>query len=151
MAVTAHIYPYAIDQIGKKAINLTSDTFKALLMTGSAATWGATQEAYQFVSTVIAAYTEVTGGGYARVTLASPTYTFSGNVNTWSCASPISFGASVTISAASMLIFDSSIGGGVDSATPVVSIIDFGGTVSSTAGAWTYTVSGSGLATWTES
>ena len=151
MAVTAHVYPYAVQQMNEKAINLTSDTFIAGLCTSSAATWGATQEAYKFVSDITGAYTEVTSGGYARVTLTTLTCTISGNVVTWTCTnpSPISWGSSITLAAASMFIYDHSVGSG-DSSYPVITIIDFGGTVTSTAGAWTYTVSGSGLATWTE-
>ncbi len=152
MAVTAHVYPYAVQQMNEKAISLVSDTFVMGLCTASAATWGATQQAYRFVSDITGAYTEVSSGGYARVTLTTMTCTYSGNVVTWTCTnpSPISFGSSITLSAASGFIYDHSVGS-ADSSYPVIMIIDFGGTVSSTAGAWTYTVSGSGLATWTES
>ena len=150
MAVTSHAYPYAIDQIGKKQISLTADSFKMLLCTGSAATWGATQQAYQFVSSVTGAYTEVAGGGYARVTLAGLSYTFSANQNTWTCTSPISFGSSVTIAAASGFIYDDTIGGS-DAAKPLICVIDFGGTVSSSSGSWTYTVDPTnGLVYWTD-
>jgi hypothetical protein len=154
MAVTSHVYPKAIDSINKKNISLTADTFKALLCTGSAATWGATQQAYQWVSDATANYTEVTGGGYARVTLAGlalATGTVPGT-DKWTCTSPISWGSAVTITAASMFIFDSSIGAGVDSATPLICVVDFGGNVTSTAGAWTYTMDPTnGLALYTAS
>jgi hypothetical protein len=157
MAVTSHVYPTAVKNIGLKNISLTADSFKVGLCTGSAATWGGTQEAYVFVSDVTGAYTEVsTGGGYTsgyagRVALAGLTYTASANVVTWSCTSPISFGATTTIAAASMFIYDATANGSSsDSNSWVIAIVDFGGTVTSTAGAFTYTVSGSGLATWTE-
>ena len=154
MAVTSHLYPYAQQQINEKAISLTADSFHMGLLVNSAATWGATQEAYQFVSAVTGAYTEVTSSGYARVTLTTCTVTYSGAKTTWTCTAPapISFGSSITLAAAAGFIFDSTIGGGVDSATPVIAIIDFGGTVSSSAGAWTYTVDPvNGLASWTSS
>ena len=61
------------------------------LCTGSAATWGATQQAYQFVSSVTAAYTEVTSGGYARVCLAGITLTKNTDSNVWTCTSPVTF------------------------------------------------------------
>lgn len=152
MSVTSHVYPLALKAILDKTIDLHADTFKALLMTGSAATWGATQEGYQWVSDVTTAYTEVTSGSYARVTLTSPAVTNSGAAVKWTVSSPISWGSSITLSAASMLVFDSTIGSSVDSATPAITIIDFGGTVSSTSATWEYTVDPTnGLATVTAS
>lgn len=151
MSVTPHVMPYAIDQIGKKAISLTGDTFQAYLSGTAISTWGSTQEAYKFVSDFLTPYPEVSGGGYARVTLAGLLFTYSAEKNIWTCTSPISFGASVTISAASMVIFDHTVGG-TDATSPVITAIDFGGTVTSTSGPWTYTVDGTnGLAYWTES
>jgi hypothetical protein len=151
MAVTSHVYPKAILAINEKTINLASDTFKAILFTGSAATWSSTQEAYQYVSDLKTAYTECTSGDYARVTLTSLAVANSTNTTKWSCAN-ISFGSSVTISAASMAIADTSIGSGVDSATPVICIIDFGATVASSAGTYQYNIDGTnGLALWTSS
>lgn len=140
MAVTSHVYPLALNSALTGGINFTGNTMKMGLCTGAAATWGATQEAFQFVNSFTAANTEVVTGGYARVTLASLTLVRTGNVYVWSCTSPISFGTTITLAAASAFIFDSSIGGGVDSATPLVAAIDFGGTVTSTASNWTYTV-----------
>jgi hypothetical protein len=155
MAVTSHVYPYAIQQIGLKAISLTADTFAVGLCTGAAATWGATQQAYKFVSDITGAYTEVVTGGYARVTLTTLTYSSGSGTakNIWTCTSPapISFGASITLAAASMFVYDHTVGG-TDATSPVICIVDFGQTVTSTAGAWTYTVDAvNGLAYWTES
>jgi hypothetical protein len=153
MAVTSHVYPQALDAIALKTINLTTDTFMCGLCTASAATWGSTQEAYQYVSAVTGAYTEVTSSGYARVTLTTLTYTVSANKAVWTCTSPapISWGSSITLSAASMFVYDNTVGSG-DSTHPVICIIDFGGTVASTSGAWTFTVDPTnGLAAWTAS
>ncbi len=150
MAVTSHVYPYAQSLIDTKALSLTADTIKMGLCTASAATWTATQWAYQFVSTITTAYTEVTGGGYARVTLAGLAVGAGSTAQyeKWTCTSPISFGTTVTIAAASAFIYDTSIGS-ADSSYPVISIIDFGGTVTSTAGNWTYTIDAVvGLASW---
>lgn len=139
MSVTAHIYPLAVKAIESKTISLTADTFKMGLCTAAAATWGATQEAYQYVSDVVAAYTEVTSGSYARQTLSGLTLTRTGANVVWTCTSPVSFGSSITLSAASGFVYDASVGSG-DSSYPVIGIIDFGGTVTSSSGAWTYTV-----------
>jgi hypothetical protein len=153
MAVTSHVYPLAIDAINKKTINLTTDTFICGLCTGSAATWGSTQEAYQYVSAITGAYTECTSSGYARVTLTTLTLTITGNKEVWTCTSPapISWGTTITLSAASMFVYDNTVGSG-DSTHPVIAIIDFGGTVASTSGAYTFTVDPvNGLAAWTAS
>lgn len=159
MAVTSHVYPKAIDAINKKTISLTGDTFKVGLCTGDASAWTGTQEAFQFISDITGAYTEVvTGGGYTagyagRVALSTLTLTITGNKEVWTCTSPapISFGATTTISARSMFVADYSIGT-TDANTPVIAIIDFGTTVASTSGAYTYTVDATnGLAAWTAS
>ena len=153
MTVQSHCYPYAVQQINKGLLDIhstTSGVFKMGLCTGSAATWGATQQAYQFVSSVTAAYTEVTSGGYARQSLTGITLTQGTDSNVWTCTSPISFGSSITLSAASAFVYTTLIGS-ADSSYPVISIIDFGGTVSSSSGPWTYTVDPvNGLAVWQE-
>jgi hypothetical protein len=139
VAVTSHVYPQAIKALFLKTINLDTDTFKMGLCTGSAATWGSTQQAYQYVSSVTGAYTECSSSGYARVTLSSLSLAITGENTVWTCASPISFGSTITLTAASAFIYDSSIGSG-DSSYPLIGIIDFGGSVTSSSGAWTYTV-----------
>lgn len=128
----------------------SAGAFKIGLCTSAAATWGATQQAYQFVSTVTGAYTEVSSGGYARQSLTSITLTQGTDKNVWTCASPISFGSSITLSAASAFVYTTLIGSG-DSSFPVIAVIDFGGTFSSTSSLWEYTVNATnGLAYWTE-
>jgi hypothetical protein len=173
MAVTSHLYPNAALKWAPGAvasptncINPTTDTFAAGLCTASAATWAATQWAYVFVSSVTAAYTEVTtGGGYTsgwanRQALTTFTYAVTGtaNINMWTCTapSPISFGATATISAACMFIYDKTAPTNpntTDANSWVVWISDFGQTVVSTAGPFAYTVAATpnGLAYWTAS
>jgi hypothetical protein len=146
MAVTSHVYPKAMSSMSTKAISLVADTFKMGLCTGDASAWSTTQYAYQFVSDVTGAYTEVVTGGYARVTLASLAVNVSGNKVIWTCASPISFGSSITLAARSAFIYDASIGS-ADASFPVIAILDFGATVSSTSGSWQYAIDGTnGLA-----
>jgi hypothetical protein len=142
MTVTSHCYPNAVQLVGTGALDLATTSagaFKMGLCTGPAATWGSTQQAYQYVSAVTGAYTEVTSSGYARQSLTSITLTKGTDSNVWTCASPVSFGSSITLSAASAFVYTTLIGSG-DSSYPVIAIIDFGGTVTSTAGPWTYTV-----------
>ena len=151
--MTSHCFPYAAQQINKGLLDIHSTSagaFKIGLCTASAATWGATQQAYQFVSSITAAYTEVSSGGYARQSLTGITLTQGTDSNVWTCTSPISFGASITLSAASAFVYTTLIGS-ADASYPVISIIDFGGTVSSSAGPWTYTVDPvNGLVVWSE-
>ena len=149
----SHCYPNAVQLVNTAALNLstvTAGSFHMGLCTGSAATWGATQQAYQFVSSVTAAYTEVTSGGYARQSLTGITMTKNTDSNVWTCTSPVSFGSSITLSAASAFVYTTLIGS-ADSSYPVIAIIDFGGTVSSSSGPWTYTVDPTnGLCYWSE-
>ena len=153
MTVTSHVYPYAVQQVDKKLLDLSSTSagaFKMGLCTASAATWGATQQAYKFVSDITGAYTEVASGGYARQSLTGITLTQNTDSNVWTCTSPISFVASITLSAASAFVYTTLIGS-ADASFPVIAIIDFGTTVSSAAGPWTYTVDpANGLAVWQE-
>jgi hypothetical protein len=152
MAVTSHVYPLAVEAINAGTIDLDTDTFKALLCTGDASAWTSTEEAFQFVDDITGAYTECADGDYARVTLTSPVLARSTNKITWKVTTPISWGSAVTITARSMAVFDSSIGGSVDSATPVICIVDFGVSVASTAGTWEYNCDATnGLAAWTSS
>jgi hypothetical protein len=160
MAVTSHIYPLAIKAIAAKTIDMTdSSHFFAGLCTGDASTWGATQEAYQYVSDVTGAYTECSDSDYlaagssGRITLVTLTLTQSGSKIIWKCTSPapISWGSSVTITARSMFIYTDQVGSG-DSSYPVIAIVDFGADVDSTAGTWEYTEDGTnGLAYFTSS
>lgn len=154
--VTSHVYPKGLATAMAAGISFTSATagaYKMGLLTTAAATWGATQEAYNFVSDVTGAYTEVSSSGYARVSLTSLalTETTAPPTMKWACASPISFGSSITLSALSGFIY-TTLTGSADASYPVLAIIDFNATVASTAGAWTYTVDPTnGLALFTSS
>ena len=151
MAVTSHVYPKAVKAILDKTMDLATDSFVAVLYTSSAATWGSTQEGYQYSSDLISAYTECADSGYSRQSLTSLSVTVSGAKVIFTCGSPISFGSDVTITAAAMGIIDESIGS-ADASWPALCIIDFGENVSSTDGTWEYTVDGTnGLAYFTSS
>lgn len=162
MAVTSHFYPKFLNAVGTKTVALTADSFHAGLATGASATWAATQWAYQFVSDLTGAYTEIstvgtyTAGYAGRVALTTLTLGVgsANNIYKWTCTSPapIAFGGgAASISAATMWIEDHTIGA-ADASCPAVVIIDFGATVTSTAGAYTYTVDATnGLAYFTMS
>src|SRR6266704_878360 len=166
MAVTAHVFPNIVASALKRVANgpdLDGDTFAAGLCTGSSATWGATQQAYVFVSDFLATYVEVaTGGGYTpgyanRQALTTFTVSNDSPAGTcvWTCTvpAPISFGATTTITARTMFIYDKTANAvTADTNSWAVTIIDFGASVVSTAGAYTYTVDPTnGLAVFTSS
>lgn len=156
MAVTAHVPPKVIAAMaGSTAINLTSDTFTAGLMTGTLGAWATgTVWGYVFASDFTGAYTEIstvgtyTAGYAGRVALLTLTLTTQAatndNISSWTCTSPapIAFGGgAASISARTMFINDKTAkGSSSDANSYVITIIDFGATVSSTAGAYTYTV-----------
>ena len=172
MAVTAHVYPnyQKVLVTGTRPTaspSLVTNTFAAGLINTSASAWAATQWAYIFVSTILASgtgpYTEVTtGGGYTsgwanRQALTTLVYVqgSANNIWNWSCTSPapISFGASTTITATGMFIYDKTSPTNpntTDANSWVPWICDFGASVVSTAGAFTYTQDAvNGLAYWT--
>lgn len=156
MAVTAHVLPKVMVQIGLKAIALTADTFTAGLCTGDSSAWTTgTVWGRQFASDITTAYTEIgtvgtyTAGYAGRVALTTLTFAqqsaTNDNLAYWTCTSPapIAFGGgSASISARTMFINNKTAGGSSsDANSNVMTVIDFGATVSSTAGAYTYTVS----------
>lgn len=159
MAAAAHVYPNATQELVAKAENLNaSDTLKVGLASAGTYTWNGTSQGHKFVSDFLAgsgggAMTEVSTSstGYSRQALTSVTATTTGLVTTLTCAT-ISWTATANWSATYAFFFDSSIGAGVDSATPLVCYWDFGGTVSVVSGGnFTLTINASGLVTWTAS
>jgi hypothetical protein len=162
VAVTSHFYPTFLNAVGTKTVAMTADSFHAGLATGDASAWTNTQWLYQYVSSITGAYTEIaTAGtytaGYAgRVTLTTMTFAAgsANNIWKWTCTSPapIAFGGgAASITARSMWVEDHTIGA-ADASCPVVVIIDFGANVTSTLGAYTYTVDATnGLAYFTMS
>lgn len=153
MAVTAHVFPTLDLAIGTKTVNFTSDTLRVLLVASGTYTWNSTAQAQTHVSDFLGgsgggALTEVTGGGYARLTLGSVTYTDSALVTTLTCANPS--WSSVTFSAVYAAFFDNTVGG-TDATNQLLCYWDFGGAQSVTSATFTLTISGSGLITWTAS
>lgn len=154
MAVTAYFQPkFQSDQLGKKTINLTSDTLNVgLIASGTLAARG-TSEGYEFVSDLLAnggsALTEVStsGTGYTRKSLTSVTYTQSALVVTLTAANPS--WTSATFSTVYGWIHDETASSGTDATRPLIAIWDFGGTQTVSGATFTLTVNASGLVTWT--
>jgi hypothetical protein len=118
VAVTAHAYPQIQQKLATKAVNLSTDALKVMLL---------------------ASYTPAnTAGGLA---LTSVTFTTSAAVSTLTCANP-SWAAS-TITAAYAVFYDSS--GGTNATNFPIVYWDFGGNQSSSNGTFTLTINASGL------
>ena len=157
MAVTAHYFPAFEVFMGTKTVNLTSDTLNVGLIATGTFTWGATPEAYQFVSQFLAgdgthgALTEVStsGTGYTRQALSGVSLTNSGEVITFTASGNPSW-ASATFTTVYGFIYDATVGAN-DAAHPIILYWDFGGSQSVSGTTFTITISGSGLTTWTAS
>ena len=148
MATTQHYFPEFEVAAWNKTINVSSDTFNVGLITSGTFTWGSTPEGYQYVSQFLAgdgthgSLTEVSGGGYSRQALTSVSFSASGEVITFTAASPS--WSSVTFSAVYGFVYDASVGGS-DSAHPILLYWDFGGAQSPSGTTFTLTVNASGL------
>ena len=156
MAVTAHVLPKTlVALVGTNAVNLTTDTFTAGLCTGDSSGWTTgTVWGRTFASDITTAYTEIgtvgtyTAGYAGRVALTTLTFTqqaaTNDNIVSWTCTSPapIAFGGgSASITARTLFINDKTAkGSAADASSIVITTIDFGQSVSSTSGAYTYTV-----------
>lgn len=141
MAVTSKWYSKAFDAAFKKKIDVSADTFKAMLVTSS---YVFDQDAHDFKDDITG---EVTGTGYtaAGATLASVTFNYNASTNTFAFdAADVAWGSS-TITARGMVIYDATPG--TDATRPLMIFIDFGADVSTTAGTLTITFDSAGIAT----
>jgi hypothetical protein len=153
---TAYFQPtFEQNHLGKKLVNLSSDTLTVgLVASGTLAARG-TSESYEFVSQLLAnngsPLTEVsTGGtGYTRQNLTSVSYTESGLVVTLTSANPA--WPSATFSTVYGWLHDETASSGTDATRPLICIWDFGGAQSVTSTNFTLSVNASGLITWTAS
>ena len=153
MAAAAYFQPkFEQNHMGKKLINMSTDTFNiGLIASGTLAARG-TSEGYEFVSDLLAnggsALTEVstTGTGYARQALTSVAWTVSGLTTTFTAANPS--WPSATFTAAYAWIHDETASSTTDATRPLLALFDFGGAQSVSGSTFTLTVNGSGLVTW---
>jgi len=154
MAVTAYFQPtFEQNHLGKKLVNLSTDTLVfGLIASGTLAARG-TSEGYEFVSQLLAnggsALTEVStsGTGYTRQNAASVTYSVSGLVVTLTAANP-SWSAA-TFSTVYGWLHDETASSSTDATRPLIALWDFGGAQSVSGATFTLTVNASGLVTWT--
>jgi hypothetical protein len=156
MALAAYFQPkFEQNHLGKKLVNLSTDTLNVgLIASGTLAARGTT-EGYEFVSDLLAnggsALTEVSTSGtnYARQSLTSVSYTESGLVVTLTAANPA--WANGTFTTVYGWLHDETASSSTDATRPLICIWDFGGAQSVSATTFTLTVNASGLVTWTAS
>lgn len=133
MTVLAYFQPkFLLTYLGGKQVNMSSDTFKVgLIASGTLAARG-TSEGYATVADLLAnngsPLTEVTGGGYARLSVASVTWALSGLVVTLDAADPSWSPNSFT--AVYGWMHDETASSGTDATRPLVTVWDFGGALS---------------------
>lgn len=159
MTAAAHIFPNFTQAMGTHAVNLSSDTLKVGLASGTF-NWVTATEAYTTVAQFLAntgsggggALTEVvyTGATPAtRISLSSVTYTEAALVSTLTCTSPSWTTATWTANYA--FFYDYTAGGSSDTAGLIICYWDLGGSQVIAGQTFTLTINASGLATWTSS
>lgn len=137
--------------VGKKTVNLSTDTLTVGLIATSGLAARSVSQGYEFVSDLLAnngsALTEVStsGTGYARTNLTSVTYTRSGLLVTLTAASPSFAGAAFT--AYYGWLHDETASSATDATRPLICIWDFQG-AQNASGTWKLAVSASGLVQW---
>lgn len=130
MAVTANMYPMVLTTTWNKEANLNSDAIKCAL-TNTAYTYAATHK-YFDAAPFNAAFTELaTANGYTAggVALTSPATT-SAQTTSWTAGNAV-WTSTGTLSAVAAVVYDSSPA----SNKPLVSFVQFGGTVTAPSGA----------------
>lgn len=145
MAVSAKYYGKFFLSAFTKKVDLSADTIKIMLCTSS---YTPDQDTHQFKSDVT---NEVSGTGYTATgnTLASFAATYDGASNTLKIDADDTSWTSSTITARYAVIYDATPGS--DATRPLISYIDFGADVSTTAGTFAITFNASGIATVTVS
>lgn len=139
MAASAFtFYGEAIERMAKGEIDWDGHTFKAILCTSSYTPDTDTHDDLADITN------ELSGGDYARVTLSGITVTRSTTTITVDCDN-ISFGNPVTLTAKYLIVYDDTHAS--DALIGYVDLDSGGGSVSSTAALFQYTVNASGLFT----
>jgi hypothetical protein len=139
------------NHLGKKLVNLSTDTLKVGLIGTSGLAARSTSEGYEFVSTLLAnngsALTEVSGTGYSRLSLSSVSYSVSGLVVTLTASNPSWSGASFT--AYYGWLHDETASSGTDATRPLICIWDFQGAQPVSGTTFILAVNADGLVSWT--
>lgn len=160
MSVTSHSFPAFTQSMGtSKSINMSTDTIKVGLATGTF-NWVAATQAYSTVSQFLTnagsggggALTEVSYSGAtpaSRISLSSVTFTLTGLVSTLTAASPS--WATATWTASYAFFYDYTAAGSSDTAGLLIGYWDLGGAQTVAGQTFGLTIAGGGIDTWTSS
>lgn len=159
MATVSHVFPSFTQAMASHSVNLTADTLKVGLASGTF-NWVTPTQAYSTVTQFLnnsgagggGALTEVvyTGATPAtRVTLASTSITETALVSSFTCANPVWSGATWTANYA--FFYDYTAGGNSDANGLLMCYWDFGGAQTVSGQSFTLIINPSGLVTWTSS
>lgn len=145
MAVTAKVYGKFFLSAFNEEVDLGSDTLKVMLCTSS---YTPDQDTHQYKSSVT---NEVTGTGYTTggATLSSVTVTYDADSNTVTLDAADPSWSDSTITARYAVFYDDTPS--TAETKPLISYVDFGENVSTTAGTFTITLDSDGVATVTVS
>ena len=133
MAVTSFVYGLALQSLVNGEIDFDTDTIKAMLVTSS---YTPNQDTHRYKTAVT---NEATGAGYTArgVTLTGKAVTYDTATNTLVLDADDPTWATATISAAGLVFYKDT---GSDGTSPLIAFVDFGGTFSSTADQFKYTI-----------
>lgn len=143
MAVTAKVYGLFLKSLAEGKVDLSTDTLKVMLTTSS---YTPNQDTHQYKSSVT---NEVTGTGYTAggATLASVGVTYDAGTNTLKLDAADPAWAASTITARYAVFYDATPS--TDATRPLISYVDFGTDVTSTAGTFTIELDAAGIVTMT--
>lgn len=159
MAAAAHVFPGFTQSMGTHSVNLSSDTLKVGLASGTF-NWIAATQAYTTVSQFLTnagvggggALTEVTYTGASpasRVTLTGVSYTETALVSTLTATNPSWTTATWTANYA--FWYDFTAGSSSDVTGLLIAYWDLGGAQTVAGQTFTLNINASGLVTWTSS
>lgn len=141
MAVTSFVYGKAMQTLVNKEWDYDTDTIVCALTTSS---YTPNQDTHDYADDIT---NELSGGGYARVTLTGKTvgYTAGTNVLKLDC-DDVTFSAFTAANIRYAIFFADT---GADSVSPLMAYVDFGATLTATAQTLVVQISADGLMTFT--
>jgi hypothetical protein len=152
LTATPYFQPkFEQNHLGKKLVNLSTDTLNVGLIATSGLAARGVSENYEYVSDLLAnngsALTEVStsGTGYTRQALTSVSYTQSGLIVTLTSANPS--WAALGFTTYYGWLHDETASSATDATRPLILVWDFGG-AQTASGTWSLQVNVNGLVQW---
>jgi hypothetical protein len=163
VAFTAIMATQYTNQLATKTINMSTDTFRVILLTSATTGLAAAQDTMTTMTSVkaVTGFTELaTAVGSSNYTqnanstssgqaIAGSSWARAGHVWTWTATNPVWTTAGAAFNPAYAVFFTST--GGTDATNFIICWWDFGGAQLGTGGNYTLTIAGTGLVTATSS